>query len=98
MLDKDKNPKVDMHSVSVSLHFRFFTLNDFHKYGSLLVYFSYFIFGFPLSLSFSLSLSLSLSLCIYMVNSYFSMVHNEGSEDLKVSAGSSLPVYAIAKL
>uniref|UniRef100_A0A2N9EVB4 3-hydroxyisobutyryl-CoA hydrolase n=1 Tax=Fagus sylvatica TaxID=28930 RepID=A0A2N9EVB4_FAGSY len=33
-----------------------------------------------------------------MVDSYFSVVDDEGWEDLKLPARSSLPVYAIAKL
>ena len=73
-----------------------FSLNDFHEYRLLLVYFSYFILC---SLSLSQWEPSKLEFVSdRMVDSYFSKVDDEGWEDLKFPARSNLHVYAIAKL
>jgi hypothetical protein len=85
-----------MHSVSVSLHFRFFTPNDFHNIN--ICWFIFLISSLASSLLSQWEPSKLELVSDSMVATYFSMMDNEDWEDLKLPARSNLPVYAIAKL
>ena len=94
-MDKDKSPKVDMHPFLYLCHLDFSVSMIF-----IIINFCWFIFLISFLASFLSQWEPSKLELVSddMVDSYFSMMDDEGWEDLKLPARSNLPAYAIAKL
>ena len=94
-MDKDKNPKVDMHLFLYLCHLDFSVSMIFIN-----IDFCWLIFLISSLASFLSQWEPSKLELVSddMVDSYFSMMDDEGWEDLKLPARSNLPTYAIAKL
>ena len=94
-MDKDKNPKVDMHLFLYLCHLDFSVSMIFIN-----IDFCWFIFLISFLASYLSQWEPSKLELVSddMVDSYCSMMDDEGWEDLKLPARFNLPAYAIAKL